>query len=504
MKSFLRSPRPFRRRLFAESLESRRLLAGVTGFENGDFETGDFSGWTTFVTDNGSIGDATVAPFDVAQNREVSQAAQFNVGERVWERQQEGGGIFQAFEASGRILVSAEIAADNIGHTSNRAAGIFTLLVDGVPVARHDFGSIASNGIETATLEGEITVQPGEHELRILMTRPFLRSPRLSPFQWVDNVMIESINRPPVAADDIGRTLEDATVTIDVTANDRDWENDLDRSSVSVVSGPANGTLVNHGDGRVSYTPAPDFHGVDSFVYEVFDGPGASDTATVSLFVAPQVDVADDVATVDEDHVVTIDVLANDDFADPTAAVTSVGDVVAPANGAVSIVDGQVVYTPNADFHGTDRFSYSVTTANASTSPNTETAVVEVTVNSVLDAAVQLRPSRNQPPSGRPTKVSLKSKGRIFAGIYSTASDPFDATTFDPAEATFTWNGSQAPPVRWSWEDLDGDGDDDLLVQFMTEDLTESLTDDSTSATLGIEFDGAADGPDLVGDAALR
>ena len=187
----------YRRRLFAEQLECRRLLAGVTGFENGDFETGDFSGWTTFVTDNGSIGDAEVSLFSMTQDRNRSEAARFNVGEQVWRRQQEGGGIFQTFEASGPLLVSAEIAADNLGHGFNYAGGIFTLMVDGVAVARHDFGSVASNSVETATLEGTIHVQPGEHELRILMTRPYLRSPRLSPHQWVDNVMIESLNRPP-------------------------------------------------------------------------------------------------------------------------------------------------------------------------------------------------------------------------------------------------------------------------------------------------------------------
>ena len=132
----------------------------------------------------------------------------------------------------------------------------------------------------------------------------------------------------------------------------------------------------------------------------------------------------------------------NDGFADATAFISNVGGAVAPANGSVSVVDGQVHYTPAPDFHGTDRFSYTVTTANSSTESNTESALVEVTVNSVLDAEVQLRPRRNSPPSGKAAAVSLNSKGKIFAGIYSTSADPFDANWIE--------HRSTEPKVRGS------------------------------------------------------
>ena len=51
-------------------------------------------------------------------------------------------------------------------------------------------------------------------------------------------------------------------------------------------------------------------------------------------------------------------------------------------NGTVAIVDGQAVYTPNADFNGEDTFTYTVTTEPG----NTETATVTVTVTGVPDA----------------------------------------------------------------------------------------------------------------------
>lgn len=97
---------------------------------------------------------------------------------------------------------------------------------------------------------------------------------------------VTPVNDPPVAVDDSASTDEETPVTIDVLANDRDVEGALDPGSVTVTSGPANGsTSVNSGNGRVTYTPNVNFSGPDSFVYRVADGAGATDTATVTVSV---------------------------------------------------------------------------------------------------------------------------------------------------------------------------------------------------------------------------
>jgi len=70
------------------------------------------------------------------------------------------------------------------------------------------------------------------------------------------------------------------TAQIGLTLNDRDATN------VSLLAGPAHGTLKLAGDGSFSYTPAAGYFGVDSFSYRSSNG-GSTDDARVSLYVVP-------------------------------------------------------------------------------------------------------------------------------------------------------------------------------------------------------------------------
>src|SRR5579872_1663773 len=89
---------------------------------NGDFETGDLSGWTTFSTPNGSLGPSglpAVTQFDVPGMGTLSDAAQFQVGEVAYNQATghtaQGGGIYQTFNVSaGQYIISADFAAYSI------------------------------------------------------------------------------------------------------------------------------------------------------------------------------------------------------------------------------------------------------------------------------------------------------------------------------------------------------------------------------------------------------
>ena len=88
------------------------------------------------------------------------------------------------------------------------------------------------------------------------------------------------VNNPPVAQNDTATTSEDMAVTIAVLANDSDP--DGDQLSVISYQSAEYGTVVINGDGTVSYTPAVNYNGTDSFGYTVSDGKGGTDAATVA------------------------------------------------------------------------------------------------------------------------------------------------------------------------------------------------------------------------------
>lgn len=79
-------------------------------------------------------------------------------------------------------------------------------------------------------------------------------------------------------------------------------------------------------------------------------------------------------------------------------------------------------------------------------------------------------------PGSDPNSINLKSKGVVPVAVLTT--DDFDASTIDPETVFF----SDATPVRWTMEDVDNDGELDMLFHFKTESLT--LDENSHEATL--------------------
>ena len=86
-------------------------------------------------------------------------------------------------------------------------------------------------------------------------------------------------------------------------------------------------------------------------------------------------------------------------------------------------------------------------------------------------------------PGSYPNSINLKSKGKVPVAILTT--DDFDAYDVDPVTCEF----AGAYPLRWKMEDVDNDGDHDMLFHFMTQEI--NLTEDSTEATIECEtFEG--------------
>jgi parallel beta-helix repeat protein len=95
-------------------------------------------------------------------------------------------------------------------------------------------------------------------------------------------------------------------------------------------------------------------------------------------------------------------------------------------------------------------------------------------------------------PGSDPNSINLGSKGVVPVAVLTT--DDFDASDIDPDTVLF----ADAPPVRWTLEDVDGDGDMDVLFHFKVQEL--SLDATSTEATLtGETLDGVQiEGTDTV------
>ncbi|MFC1975980.1 Ig-like domain-containing protein, partial [Chloroflexota bacterium] len=240
-------------------------------------------------------------------------------------------------------------------------------------------------------------------------------------------------NNSPIAVDDSATTAQDTAVTVDVVSNDSDLDGDT--ITVNSVGAASNGSVVNNGNGTVTYTPAAGFSGSDSFTYAISDGNGGTATATVSVMVtaagANNSPVAvDDSSTTAQATAVTVDVVSNDsDLDGDTITVDSVG---AASNGSVvNNGNGTVTYTPTAGFSGSDSFTYTISDGNGGTA----TATVSVTVNLA-----------NDPPVAVNDSATTNEDTAVAINVGSNDSDPNgDALVFsnfsDPANGSVVNNG---------------------------------------------------------------
>ncbi len=194
-------------------------------------------------------------------------------------------------------------------------------------------------------------------------------------------VTVSSVNDPPNAVDDYASATEDSTDNeIEVLTNDDDIDGDT--LEITSVTQPDHGT-ASHNSTVVYYTPDPDYNGPDEFNYTITDGNGGSDTATVFMTVGGTNDpptAVNDSKTVSEDSVDNqIDVLENDN--DPDADTLTVVSITEPLHGSAWHTDISVFYTPNANYHGSDEFTYTISDGNG----GTDSATIFVTVTSIND-----------------------------------------------------------------------------------------------------------------------
>ncbi|MCZ6398898.1 tandem-95 repeat protein, partial [Vibrio alginolyticus] len=196
-----------------------------------------------------------------------------------------------------------------------------------------------------------------------------------------DSLIVNRVNDAPTVDNVISDQVlaEDFTIyTIDLNDAFKDSDSALNFS----VSGNSN-VLVSIENGIATISPTADWNGSEALTFTATDPSGESVSQTVNFTVAPVADIVADKATVVEDTPTIIKVLGNDTF-EGDDKVVSLDTNNGPANGTVSVnPDGSVTYTPNDNYHGTDSFTYIVTSGGVS-----ESTTVNVDVTPVNDAPV--------------------------------------------------------------------------------------------------------------------
>ncbi|WP_425264542.1 tandem-95 repeat protein [Vibrio parahaemolyticus] len=281
----------------------------------------------------------------------------------------------------------APVAKDDIATTQEDTAVTIDVLPNDTDVDG-DKLSIQSASVPEAQgkveiVDGKLVFTPAENfngdaEITYTLTDGALTD------QATVKVTVNAVNDMPVVESNIAdqALTEDFTpYTIDLNTAFSDVDN-VDGELTFSVSGNSNiqVAIVN---GIATITPTADWNGSETLTFTATDPSGESISQTVNFTVAPVADIVADSVTVVEDTPTIIKVLGNDTF-EGDDKVVSLDTNNGPANGTVSInPDGSVTYTPNDNYHGTDSFTYIVTSGGVS-----ESTTVNVDVTPVNDAPV--------------------------------------------------------------------------------------------------------------------
>ncbi len=250
-------------------------------------------------------------------------------------------------------------------------------------------------------------------------------------------ITVTPVNDPPAAAGFQFGTNEDTPLNETLRASDVDG----DALTYSVVAQPAQGTVqvTNAATGAFTYTPPPDFTGTVSFTFKVNDGTADSNVATVFVTVRPVNDApvaAGQSLTTAEDSAVSGTGAATDvDSPTLTFAV-----VASPAHGSLAFnpTTGAFTYTPNANFNGSDSFTFKANDGLA----DSNVATVSITVTAVNDAPVAqgqaVSTDEDAAVGGQLTATDIDSPTLTFAAV----ANPAHGTLTVNPNGTFTYTPS--------------------------------------------------------------
>jgi hypothetical protein len=179
-------------------------------------------------------------------------------------------------------------------------------------------------------------------------------------------------------------TLEDQAIQIQL------WNNANGSSAViSNITQPLHGTVTFDSNNTLTYTPDPNYNGIDSFVVSSTDGGGSS-TQNVAIIIIATNDLpsaSNLTVTTTEDTPLMLTLING--TSDVDGDVTSLVITVMPTHGIVTISPDNktVTYTPNQDFQGIDSFGYTIADASHNSNGTVDVIVTPVNDIPIIDGA---------------------------------------------------------------------------------------------------------------------
>lgn len=360
-------------------------------------------------------------------------------------------------------------------------------------VSNPQTGRLTVGGFTTADL-----IQPGASGVLATLTftviaRPTNDTSTLTIQNPVDDVatwtlgtgQFTYVNCPPTANPDSASVNEGASVSINVVANDNDPDGTVDPTSVAIATAPTDGTATPNPDGTITYTSNACNGGSDTFTYTVNDNNGAtSAAATVTVDVNCKPIANPDSATTNKSTAVTISVLANDSDPDGTLDASTVTVATQPTNGTTTVnADGSITYTPNADFTGTDTFTYTVND-NEGLSSDAATVTVRVNTPPVADDD-SAQTNQNTPVTINVLDGDTDADGTLVASTVAVTTAPTNGSTTVNADGTITYtpnsgiNGTDS--FKYTVKDNDGATSNEATVTVTVNNVAPVANNDSAS-----------------------
>ncbi len=195
-------------------------------------------------------------------------------------------------------------------------------------------------------------------------------------------IVVTPVPDAPKANPDNYSTLEDVTLIVPapgVLGNDTD--EDGDPLTATIVSPPQQGSVTLNANGSFTYVPPAGYNGTVTFSYRANDATSGSAPAVVTIVVTPVADApvaSPDNYSTAEDVPLNVSppgVLANDTDQDGDSLSAALAGQ--PQHGSLTLsANGSFVYTPAADFIGTDSFTYRASDGALFSNPTTVTIVV--------------------------------------------------------------------------------------------------------------------------------